>query len=127
MRPQLSIGAKHPSRTARRTKPDAAARYGMTVNREVVSQSQVATLPGHRNSEMVQIAEATWRAFGFDPSISDTASNHTSPALIAGVPAIGTGTSPCGSSHSVDEWCEVEPIFTGIKRNVVLAVALSDF
>lgn len=113
------------NREVARIVDEEAARYGMTVKREVVSQSNVASLPGHRNSEMVQIAEATWRAFGFDPSISDTASNHTSPALIAGVPAIGTGTSPCGSSHSVDEWCEVEPIFTGIKRNVVLAVALS--
>ena len=105
---------------------EEARRYGMTVEREVVSQSQVASLPGHRNSEMVRIAEATWRAFGFEPSISDTASNHTSPALIAGVPAIGTGATPCGGAHSVEEWCEVEPIFTGIKRNIVLAIALSD-
>lgn len=105
---------------------DEAARFQMTVKRDVVSQSRVASLPGHRNSEMVQIAEATWRAFGFDPSITDTASNHTSPALLAGVPAIGTGTTPCRAAHSVDESCEIEPIFTGIRRNIVLAVALSE-
>lgn len=105
---------------------EEAGRVGMTVKREVVSQSRVARLAGHRNSEMVQIADATWRAFGFEPSISNTASNHTSPALLAGVPAIGTGTTPCRASHSVDESCEIEPIFTGIKRNIVLAVALSE-
>lgn len=105
---------------------EEAARLGMTAKRDVVSESRVASLRGHRNSEMVQIAEATWRAFGFDPSISDTASNHTSPALLAGIPAIGTGTTPCSASHSVDESCEIDPIFIGIRRNIVLAVALSE-
>ena len=61
-----------------------------------------------------------------DPEISDTASNHASVAILAGVPAISTGVAPCGKSHSVDEVCEIEPIYAGIKRNIVLAVALSE-
>jgi acetylornithine deacetylase/succinyl-diaminopimelate desuccinylase-like protein len=105
---------------------EEAHRVGMTVKRDMDSKSQVASLPGHRNSEMVNRAEAVWRAFGFDPPITDTASNHTSAALIAGIPAIGTGTTPCEGSHSADESCEIDPIFTGIKRNIVLAVALSE-
>jgi hypothetical protein len=76
---------------------------------------------------MVRQAEAVWRAFGFDnPPITDTASNHTSAALLAGVPAIGTGTGPCERGHSVDEWCEIDPVFTGIRRNVVLGVVLAE-
>ncbi|HEX7155125.1 MAG TPA: M20/M25/M40 family metallo-hydrolase [Thermoanaerobaculia bacterium] len=113
-------------REVARIAEEEARRTGMTVKRDVESKSEVASLPNHRNSEMVQTTEAVWRAFGFDPPISDTASNHTSAALLAGIPAIGTGTTPCAESHSVDEWCEVEPIFTGIKRNILLAVALSE-
>jgi acetylornithine deacetylase/succinyl-diaminopimelate desuccinylase-like protein len=106
---------------------DEARRAGMTVKRDVESKSEVASLPGHRNSEMVQQVEAVWRAFGFDnPPITDTASNHTSAALLAGVPAIGTGTGPCEHGHALDEVCEIEPVFTGTKRNVVLAVVLSE-
>lgn len=106
---------------------EEAARAGMTVRRDVESKSEVASLPGHRNSEMVQQVEAVWRAFGFDdPPITDTASNHTSAALLAGVPAIGTGTGPCEHGHALNEVCEIEPVFTGTKRNVVLAVVLAE-
>ncbi len=114
-------------REAERIVNEEAARVAMTVKRHVQSQSQVASLPGHRNSEMVQQVEAVWRAFGFDdPPITDSASNHTSAALLAGIPAIGTGTGPCEHSHAVNEVCQIEPVFTGTKRNVVLAVVLAE-
>ena len=105
---------------------EEASRVGMTNKRDVVSVEEVASLPGHRNSPMVAIAEGVYRAFGFDPEITNTAANHTSAALRAGVPAIGMGTAPCESSHALDENCEIEPIFTGIKRTIVLGVALSE-
>jgi hypothetical protein len=99
----------------------------MTVKRDVESKSQVASLPGHRDSEMVQQTEAVWRAFGFDnPPITDTASNHTSAAILAGIPAIGTGTGPCEHGHALNEVCEIEPVFVGTKRNVVLAIVLAE-
>jgi acetylornithine deacetylase/succinyl-diaminopimelate desuccinylase-like protein len=105
---------------------EEAKRVGMTTKRDVVSIEEVASLPGHRNSPMVAIAEGVYRAFGFDPEITNTAANHTSAALRAGVPAIGMGTTPCESSHALDENCEIEPIFTGIKRTIALGVALSE-
>ncbi len=105
---------------------EEARRYGMELRREDVSKSEPAMMAGHRTSDMVLATEGVWRAFGFDPSITNTASNHTSPAILAGIPAIGTGTAPCRGGHSEDESCEIEPIFTGIKRNIVLAVKLSE-
>jgi tripeptide aminopeptidase len=105
---------------------EEAERAGMTMRRDVDSTEEVASLPGHRNSEMVQTVEAIYRAFGFDPEITDTASNHTSAALRAGIPATGMGTAPCEGSHGLSENCEIEPIFKGIKRLVVLATALSE-
>jgi acetylornithine deacetylase/succinyl-diaminopimelate desuccinylase-like protein len=105
---------------------EEAKRAGMTTKRDIVSIEEVASLPGHRNSPMVAIAEGVYRAFGFDPEITNTAANHTSAALRAGVPAIGMGTAPCESSHALDENCEIEPIFTGIKRTIALGVALSE-
>jgi tripeptide aminopeptidase len=114
-------------REVERIANEEAARVGMTVKRDVESKSEVASLPGHRNSEMVQQVEAVWRAFGFDdPPITDTASNHTSAALLAGIPAIGTGTGPCEHGHALDEVCEIEPVFLGTKRNVLLAVVLAE-
>jgi acetylornithine deacetylase/succinyl-diaminopimelate desuccinylase-like protein len=105
---------------------EEAARVGMTTKRDVVSIEEVASLPGHRNSPMVAFAEGVYRAYGFDPEITDTAANHTSAALRAGVPAIGMGTAPCESSHALAENCEIEPIFTGIKRTIALGVVLSE-
>ena len=105
---------------------EEAERAGMTMRRDVVSTSEVATLPGHRHSEMVLTTEAVYRAFGDDPEITSAASNHSSVALRAGVPAISTGTAPCRGAHSVGESCEIEPIFHGIRRTIVLAVALSE-
>jgi acetylornithine deacetylase/succinyl-diaminopimelate desuccinylase-like protein len=105
---------------------EEATRAGMTMKRDVVSVSEVASMPGHRESEMVRTAEAVYRAFDQEPTITDTASNHTSAAILAGIPAIGIGTAPCEGAHGLNEWCEIEPLFTGIKRTIVLAVALSD-
>jgi len=105
---------------------EEAARAGMTVKREEVSVEEPATLPGHRDSVMVRTAEAVYRAFGLDPSITDTASNHTSAALRAGIPAVGMGAGDCEGSHGLHENCTVETIFPGIKRTLVLAVALSE-
>lgn len=112
-------------REVERIVEEEARRYGLTVRRERESRRAVASIPGHRQSEMVKSVEAVFRAFGMNGEISDAASNHTSAALAAGIPAIGTGTAPCARSHSTDEWCEVEPLFAGIKRNVALAVALA--
>lgn len=103
-----------------------AARYRMEMRREDVSKSEPAFIPGHRTSPMVLTSEGVWRAFGFDPYIIDTASNHSSVALLAGIPAISSGATLCRASHSVDENCEIEPMFVGIKRNIVLAVALAE-
>lgn len=105
---------------------EEAQRAGMTMRRDVDSTEEVASLPGHRNSEMVQTVEAIYRAFGFNPEITDTASNHTSAALRAGIPATGMGTAPCEGSHGLQENCEIEPIFKGIKRAIVLGTMLSE-
>ena len=105
---------------------EEASRAGMTVRPDVISKEEVAALPGHRASPMVLTGEAVYRAFGFDPQITNTASNHSSAALRAGIPAISAGVAPCEGAHSLDERCEIEPIFTGIQRTIVLAVALTD-
>jgi acetylornithine deacetylase/succinyl-diaminopimelate desuccinylase-like protein len=104
---------------------EEATRAGMTMKRDEVSIEEVASLPGHRNSEMVRTTEAVFRAFGIEPSITNTASNHSSAALRAGVPAIGMGAGSCEGSHGLNENCEIESIFAGIKRAIVLALALS--
>lgn len=105
---------------------EEAERLDMTWKRDVVSTEEPANMPGHRESEMVRTAEAVFRAFGFDPTITNTASNHTTAALHAKVPAIGMGTAPCSGAHGLTENCEIEPIFVGIKRLIVLAVSLSE-
>jgi len=105
---------------------EEASREGMTVRPEVISKEEVAALRGHRASPMVLTGEAVYRAFGFDPQITNTASNHSSAALRAGIPAISTGVAPCEGAHSLDERCQIEPIFTGIQRTMVLAVALAE-
>ena len=105
---------------------EEATKAGMTMKRDEVSIEEVASLPGHRESEMVHVAEAVYRAFGLEPSITNTASNHTSAALRAGIPAIGMGAGSCEGSHGLNENCEIDSIYPGIQRTLVLAVALSE-
>ncbi|MEO8215928.1 MAG: M20/M25/M40 family metallo-hydrolase [Acidobacteriota bacterium] len=103
-----------------------AARVGMTMRQETISRDQVAQIPGNRLSPTVMISEAVFRATGVvDPSVTDTASNHSSEALRAGIPAISTGAAPCRGSHSLHESCEIEPLYAGIKRIVLLELALT--
>lgn len=104
---------------------EEADRAGMTLKTDIISQSPAAQIPGHRNSYLVQMAEAVHRAMGFDPPISAIGSNNSSAALLAGVSAISTGAGPCTNTHSLTESCEIEPFYKGIKKIILLELALA--
>src|SRR3989440_10282302 len=104
---------------------EEAARVGMKVKTDVISRSPAATIPGHRESYLVRISEAVHRVMGFDPPITNAGSNNSSAALLAGISSISTGAGPCDGSHSLAENCEIEPLYKGIKKILLLEVALA--
>ena len=104
---------------------EEAARSSMTVKTDVISKSPAASIPGHRDSYLVRMAEAVHRVMGFDPPITNAGSNNGSVALLAGISSISTGAGPCDGSHSLAENCEIEPLYKGIKKIVLLEVALA--
>ncbi len=63
---------------------------------------------------------------GFNPPITNTGSNNSSAALRAGISSISTGAGPCNDSHALTENCEIEPLYKGIKKILLLAVALAE-
>ena len=105
---------------------EEAEREKMTVNTEVISRRAAAQVPGHRESYLVRTSEAVHRAMGFDnPPVTPDCSNNASPALAAGVSAISTGAGPCADSHALTENCQIEPLYRGIKKLLLLGVALT--
>ena len=104
---------------------DEARRANMKVTTEVISTSPAAVIPGHRESHLVKMAEAVHRVMGFDPPITNTGSNNSSAALLAGISSISTGAGPCNDSHALTENCEIEPLYKGIKKILLLGVALA--
>jgi len=104
---------------------EEASRTGMKVKTDVISKSPAAVIPGHRESYLVRMAEAVHRAAGFNPPISNTGSNNSSVALLAGISSISTGSGPCEGSHSLAENCEIEPFYKGIKKILLLELALA--
>jgi len=104
---------------------EEAKRAGVTVKTEVISSSPAAVLPGNRESNLVKIAEAVHRAMGFDPPIGNAGSNNSSAALLQGITSISTGAGPCNDSHALTENCEIEPLYRGIKKILLLEVALA--
>jgi acetylornithine deacetylase/succinyl-diaminopimelate desuccinylase-like protein len=105
---------------------EEAEREKMTVKTEVVSRRAAAQVPGHRESYLVRTSEAVHRAMGFDsPPVTLDCSNNASPALAAGVSAISTGAGPCSDSHALTENCQIEPLYKGIKKLLLLGVVLS--
>ena len=104
---------------------EEAEREKMTARTELVSSTPAAQLPGHRDSPLVKTAEAVHYAMGLRPTISITGSNNSNVALINGIPAISTGAAPCGDAHALTEWCEIEPFYHGIKKVLLLGVAMA--
>lgn len=104
---------------------EEAARVNMKVKTDIIGASPAATIPGHRESYLVRISEAVHRVMGFDPPITNAGSNNSSAALLAGVSSISTGAGPCEGSHSLSENCEIEPLYKGIKKILLLEVALA--
>jgi acetylornithine deacetylase/succinyl-diaminopimelate desuccinylase-like protein len=104
---------------------EEASRFGMTVKTDLISSSAAASIPGHRDSYLVRMAEAVHRVAGFDPPITNAGSNNSSAALLAGISSISTGAGPCEGSHSLAENCEIEPLYKGVKKILLLEVALA--
>ena len=104
---------------------EEAKRAGMKVKTDVISSAPPAMIPGHRNSHLVKVAEAVHKVMGFDPPITPTGSNNSSAALLEGVSSISTGAGPCRDAHALTENCEIEPLYLGIKKVLLLAVALA--
>src|SRR5437660_332482 len=104
---------------------EEAARVGMQVKTDAISTSPAASIPGHRESYLVGMAEAVHRVMGFDPPITNAGSNNSSAALLAGISSISTGAGPCEGSHSLAENCEIEPLYKGIKKTLLLELALA--
>jgi tripeptide aminopeptidase len=104
---------------------EEAARVGMKVKTDVISKSPAASIPGHRESYLVRMSEAVHRVMGFDPPITNAGSNNSSAALLAGISSISTGAGPCDGAHSLAENCEIEPLYKGIKKILLLEVALA--
>ncbi len=104
---------------------EEAGRVGMTVKTEVLGADRAVQLPGHRESPMVRMIEAVHIAMGFaKPNISAIGSNNSAAALRAGIPAISTGAAPCQNAHALTEWCEIEPLYHGIKKVLLMTLAL---
>ena len=104
---------------------EEAKRAGVRVKTDVISSSPAAVLPGNRESNLVKIAEAVHRAMGFDPPIGNAGSNNSSAALLQGINSISTGAGPCSDAHALTENCEIEPLYKGIKKILLLEVALA--
>src|SRR5256885_11228523 len=104
---------------------EEAKRAYMNLKTDIISTSPSAQLPGHRDSFLVKTAVAVHRAMGFDPPITATGSNNSSVALLEGIPSISTGAGPCDDSHALTENCEIEPLYKGIKKILLLELALA--
>ncbi len=104
---------------------EEAQREGVTAKTDVISSSPAAVLPGNRESQLVKMAEAVHRAMGFDPPIGNAGSNNSSAALLQGISSISTGAGPCSDSHALTENCEIEPLYKGIKKILLLEIALA--
>ena len=104
---------------------EEAKRAGMKVKTDVISSAPAAVVPGNRESHLVKMAEAVHRAMGFDPPITPTGSNNSSAALLVGISSISTGAGPCSDSHALTESCEIEPLYRGIKKILLLELALA--
>jgi acetylornithine deacetylase/succinyl-diaminopimelate desuccinylase-like protein len=107
---------------------EEAERVGMQVKTELPEEKlPAAQIPGSRESFTVRMSEAVHRAIGFENvTVGNSASNNSNVALLAGLPAISTGCGPCGGDHSLGEWCQIEPLYRGIKKLILLEVALTD-
>lgn len=104
---------------------EEAARVNMQVKTDTIGASPAATIAGHRESYLVRLSEAVHRVMGFDPPITNAGSNNSSAALLAGISSISTGAGPCEGSHGLNENCEIEPLYKGIKKILLLGVALA--
>jgi acetylornithine deacetylase/succinyl-diaminopimelate desuccinylase-like protein len=106
---------------------EEAERAGMQLRTELIGEKlPAAQPPGNRQSFTVRMSEAVHHAIGFENTqVRPDASNNANIAMLSGIPAISTGAAPCGDAHALTEWCWIEPFYRGIKKIILLEVALA--
>ena len=107
---------------------EEAARVGMKIKSEDVEErTPAAQVPGNRDSFTVRMSEAAHRAMGFmNVVVTNTASNNANVALLNGLTAMSTGAARCGGDHSMGEWCDIESLYPGIKKIILMEIALTE-
>ena len=79
---------------------------------------------GSRDGTFERVAEVS-RKDARIKAIRFTRNFGKEAALLAGIPSISTGAGPCGDSHALTEWCEIEPFYKGTKKIILMELALA--
>jgi acetylornithine deacetylase/succinyl-diaminopimelate desuccinylase-like protein len=77
-----------------------------------------------RDAPIVRMAEEATRAFGYTPRL-DRSSTDSNIAISLGIPAITIGAGgSSGNSHTLDEWYDARGRDIGLKRALLLMLAM---
>ena len=98
---------------------------GGTSEKEVVMEISAGQIPGAENHKVVQLAQETLRALGFDPTVSFSGSNDGNASMALGIPTASIGYTESEGGHSVDERTKIESIYVGMRQLLMLVNRLN--
>lgn len=92
---------------------------------EPYTETPAGQIPGARDSDLVRVAEECNRLFIEKVSLSTRGSSNMNSGIAANILSISLGGNRGGNRDRVDEYGNIEPIFTGMKVNFLLGYILT--
>ena len=106
---------------------DAAKEQGYEWFLEPYSEVPAGQIPEGRNNRLVKIAEAAYKQFGIQPTLSNRAASNCNIGFAKGIPTIGMGGgSGSGALRDTpNEYANIEPVLKGPKLHFLVGYMLS--
>jgi tripeptide aminopeptidase len=101
-----------------------AQETGATVSFELQTDIPGGQLPGALEHKLVRTTVDALASLGIEARLSNMGSCDSNAAIGKGIYAVAIGVGKGGGAHSLDEWAEIEPIYTGIKQLILIAANL---
>ncbi|MBM3291978.1 M20/M25/M40 family metallo-hydrolase [Candidatus Bathyarchaeota archaeon] len=104
---------------------EAAKEQGYQYYIEPYSEIPAGQIPGGRENKLVKMAEAAYKQFGIEPTLSNRAASNCNVSFAKGIPTVGMSGNRGALRDTPNEYANIEPVLKGAKLHFLLGYQLA--
>ncbi|MBN1682343.1 M20/M25/M40 family metallo-hydrolase [Candidatus Bathyarchaeota archaeon] len=105
---------------------EAASEQGYEYYVEPYSEIPAGQIPEGKENKLVKMAEAAYKQFGIQPTLSNRAASNCNVSFAKGIPTIGMSGNRGALRDTPNEYANIEPVLKGPKLHFLLGYQLAN-